>query len=172
MDEPEIRTTSCPGCGKPMAHAQGDQPLCPVCRIGYAEQFIQPDASGTAESARRRPAVRAAVLLQVAVIGICGAVIVIRLPDAVASIRSRPKVVPATFAPNAALERCATNTWYLTAEADAAARLDTTLTCPVSGKLYVIRDSSGVHIVACPTPEAHGRRGIRCDSRVTEPRAW
>jgi len=58
-------------------------------------------------------------------------------------------------------DQCITNLWRISKDLQDTASLNITLTCPASGKDYIILKTKDDVIILCPTPKLHKVRRIR-----------
>lgn len=176
-------TGLCKRCGREFDEAErqsGARHYCTQCALDLAQDTMASEREAAAaaaathdiDSVRARHArVRRIALVVTAVL--CAAVIAWRVPAVVSAVAPQPPVRIGRTDTNAGADACIGNLWKLSAQLRPGADPAVSLTCPVSGKPYVVTLGPGdVVTISCPDPRAHGLTALSVSTlqRVPEVR--
>lgn len=138
--------------------------------MGAADARVEAAPSAPEPEERRLRGIPAPVLYAICIV--CLVIIAWRGPAFVQSMQPQHPIRTGVYTTEGQCDACVANLWVFSAAmADGSSLPAEDLTCPATGKPYVVEDSSDGTVVSCPNPEEHGLSSLSVGGGAQIPEA-
>jgi hypothetical protein len=143
---------SCFKCGAPLSQEDGGS-LCMQCQVESAEDIIpdqktiKPNVPSHLSGTWR--------YLRWALILICLAICVYFVMHNKKLFTGKPPIRNGSYRTDTVTDKCIQNLWGISALMQSQKSIPKELTCPASGKPYIVTEQEDMTIVSCPNPAKH-----------------